>query len=90
MDDRQTLRFSPAHVCMDDAGELCYQEAVMLSRVDLALLGALIILPHAAFAADNYPTRSVEIAVPNDRIIGPKTSLPTAYRKRVSGRAVSY
>jgi hypothetical protein len=66
----------------------------MLSRVDLALLGALIILPHAAFAADNYPTRSVEIAVPNDPIIGPRTSvptsLPTAYRKRVSRRAVSY
>lgn len=50
----------------------------MLSRVNLALVGALIILPHAAFAADNSPNRSVEIAIPQDPIVGPRTSVPTS------------
>jgi hypothetical protein len=50
----------------------------MLSRVNLALVGALIILPHAAFAADDSPNRSVEIAIPQDPIAGPRTSVPTS------------
>jgi hypothetical protein len=48
-----------------------YWEAAMLSRINLAFVGALTILPHFAFAA--------EITIPSVDIAAPKetTSLPT-------------
>ena len=50
----------------------------MLSKVNLAFVGALTVLPHAALAADNYPSPSVEIAIPKDPIAGPRVSVPTS------------
>jgi len=50
----------------------------MLSKVNLAFVGALTVLPHAALAADNYPSPSVEIAIPKDPIAGPGVSVPTS------------
>ncbi len=44
----------------------------MLSRINLAFVGALTVLPHLAFASD-ITIPSVDIGVPNDT-----TSLPTA------------
>jgi hypothetical protein len=49
-----------------------------LRKINLAFIGGLIILSHAAFAADNSPTRSVEIAIPQEPIVAPTMSVPTS------------
>ncbi len=41
----------------------------MLNKICLALVGALTVLPQAAFAADSTASRCVNVSVPKDAII---------------------
>src|SRR6202044_1944466 len=54
------------------------QEGVMLSRVSLAWVGALTLLPHSALAANGADPWSIETAAPDEAVLALADSLPTA------------
>ena len=50
----------------------------MLSRISLACVGALTLLPHLALAANGADPWSIETAAPDEAVLALADSLPTA------------
>lgn len=59
----------------------------MLSKINLACAGALILLPHLAFASDAADPWSIETVAPSDATVAAAERLPTASFESICGDA---